>query len=548
MTQSGHNLNTWVGTTGLSGETLTADNLATAFTPTKPMYTPGTNTDRLVVLLDVPKKLEQALAKGMQKIGPRCLRENAEVVLKVFEDMCLEHVVGQEIADKLLRKLTQHNPTLPGSTASTTTSHGNISKSSLLGKDPWGDEVIPDKKQDEDGKDIEYTDLQLLLFKIQNKTHSYLTAHLSRIVHPAIMVKVKEMEMKYEENVDDLRTDSPRNRMPWSKYKTLVLQYLPKGSGLYELSILLSLTRENGESVGRWIQRITIGKSLLERKDNSAIKLPDAVYSELALRYLTGAELHTMALAHQRAKEGIGAQTPARAGGFTPEEAKYQLSELSWVKLTQLIKSSVRAETLYNIKQHLKVDGLRLFTLSQAVKQLKATGYTISKRERKRGSKKGSWEADPRECALCKKEGLSGSTVRHATDKCNARIRKRNVAAMKRNRGRSSQGGRTQVSGKRKWSNSRGKGGSNRLNSALECSICKSAGRRYRHPQDKCKYAPGGEWHGLSKEELHKKHQEHFKMKEKNSRENSTVLKASQVNPRKKTRAEYQRRTGCKKR
>ena len=60
------------------------------------MYTPGTNTDRLVVLLDVPKKLEQALAKGMKKIGPRCLRENAEVVLKIFEDMCLEHVVGQD--------------------------------------------------------------------------------------------------------------------------------------------------------------------------------------------------------------------------------------------------------------------------------------------------------------------------------------------------------------------------------------------------------------------------------------------------------------------
>ena len=56
-------------------------------------------------------KLEQALAKGMEKIGPRCLRENAEVVLKIFEDMCLEHVVGHEIADKLLCKLTQHNPT-----------------------------------------------------------------------------------------------------------------------------------------------------------------------------------------------------------------------------------------------------------------------------------------------------------------------------------------------------------------------------------------------------------------------------------------------------
>ena len=44
--------------------------------------------------------------------------------------------------------------------------------------------------------------------------------------------------------------------------------------------------------------------------------------------------------------------------------------------------------------------------------------------------------------------------------------------------------------------------------------------------------------YGLSKEELHKKHQEHFKMKERNSKHNSMVHQALQTKRRKTTRGQ----------
>ena len=36
----------------------------------------------------------------------------------------------------------------------------------------------------------------------------------------------------------------------------------------------------------------------------------------------------------------------------------------------------------------------------------------------------------------------------------------------------------------------------------FECALCKQAGRKHRHDPRKCKFAPGGEWYGKSKDEL----------------------------------------------
>ena len=96
----------WAGSSGPGAKATTAANLATAFTPTQPMCAPGTQADQLVVLLDVPEKLQQALDAGMPKIGPACLHENAEVVLRVYEDICLQHVIDNQIPDKTLKERT----------------------------------------------------------------------------------------------------------------------------------------------------------------------------------------------------------------------------------------------------------------------------------------------------------------------------------------------------------------------------------------------------------------------------------------------------------
>ena len=68
---TGRYLESWVGSAGGTMEAPTATNLATAFTPTRPMCAPGTDNDQLVVLMDVSVSdaLNAAIKDGMKKIG-----------------------------------------------------------------------------------------------------------------------------------------------------------------------------------------------------------------------------------------------------------------------------------------------------------------------------------------------------------------------------------------------------------------------------------------------------------------------------------------------
>ena len=146
----------------------------------------------------------------------------------------------------------------------------------------------------------EYSNAQLLLVEIQDKNYAYLTTHLRRILAAPLYVRVKTEEIKYANNEEGIRDKTARKRMPWSEYKLIVLELLPVSSGLYELSILLTLHRENNEPVSRWMQRLRIGKNLLESaKGKYGISLPDAIFCELGLRYYTQQEVSKMARAHQ---------------------------------------------------------------------------------------------------------------------------------------------------------------------------------------------------------------------------------------------------------
>ena len=62
-------------------------------------------------------------------------------------------------------------------------------------------------------------------------------------------------------------------------------ELLPEGTGLFELLTLIALCRETGDSTARWLQRLTIGKTLVE---GIKIELPDMLYVDLATRFFTG--------------------------------------------------------------------------------------------------------------------------------------------------------------------------------------------------------------------------------------------------------------------
>ena len=58
-----------------------------------------------MVLSDVPTKLIERLQKKPQEIIPSCLYENAESILRFYEEDIVLHVVKQEVKDKRVYKL-----------------------------------------------------------------------------------------------------------------------------------------------------------------------------------------------------------------------------------------------------------------------------------------------------------------------------------------------------------------------------------------------------------------------------------------------------------
>ena len=98
--------------------------------------------------------------------------------------------------------------------------------------------------------------------------------------------------------------------MSWAAYKEVVLDLLPLQFGLHELRILMTLNREQKESPQSWVQRLETGKRLLEEKN---IKLPDQLYVQIALDYLTSKEKEQVADQVGTAATGATHQTKIAA-------------------------------------------------------------------------------------------------------------------------------------------------------------------------------------------------------------------------------------------
>ena len=266
----------------------------------------------------------------MKKIGMNCLKKNAEIVLDVFQDMIIKHVLGMQIQDKTLSKIIRGNPEVEKRSDIPPDIEplvGLVAKSSLLGQDPWGDKELPEKKAEAaavEGSEVEgslesptYTSEQALLKSIQDNTWMYLTTHLRRILHEDILLRVVDEEMKYDADTDQVRTKTARKRMPWEVYRKIVTELLPEGTGLFELLTLMALCRETGDSAARWLQRLSIGKTLVE---GMKIELPEMLYVDLVTRFFTGSEVTRMAvkITHE-----------ADARKMTPIEARRKISKLS---------------------------------------------------------------------------------------------------------------------------------------------------------------------------------------------------------------------------
>ena len=122
----------WAGAAA-NANSLTDPN--STFDPTLPCASGEDAARDALVKADAPKRLVERLAEKPQTIGPDCLFENAETILRFFEEDIVLHVVRQEVKDKRVYKLLQRGEDEGEGPADM----ARIAKSSYLGKNPFGD-------------------------------------------------------------------------------------------------------------------------------------------------------------------------------------------------------------------------------------------------------------------------------------------------------------------------------------------------------------------------------------------------------------------------
>ena len=525
----------WTGSANINTGAATAANLAETFTPGRPMNEPGIPKEKFKVWLDVPEKIRVLQRKKMQKIGLNCLKQNADIVLDVFQDIVIEHVLDMQIKDKTLRKILRGNPELENRADASTGIEpvaGQLAKSSALGQDPWGDNKLP-QRTSEEGEIVPesssaYTSEQVLLKGIQDNTWLYLTTHLRRLLSEDILLRVVDEEMRYLADTDKVRSSTPRNRMPWKIYRKVVTELLPDGTGLFELMAVMALCRENGESAARWLQRLSTGKALVEK---SEIVLPEKLYVDLATRFLTQAEIKVMA------KEIVH---DTDANTMTPVKAKRAIAKLSWVKLGIMIKTCLHSDGhKYRQSMHRHLCDTRLYTYEQA------KAYLDIQKSRSQSAQSGQNPA-PRKrakypaCRKCTAEGLRGKITLHRTEDCIDEIRARNLKKLTDLRGRRGSRERSiNFSGSRKPKTGANQNSRNAQRKDDECQFCKKSGRPFRHPGKTCNYAPGGPWHKKSGEELRALQRKFYDARRRTRGSRNVTNTAAQNKPsRKRTRGD----------
>ena len=158
-----------------------------------------------------------------------------------------------------------------------------------------------------------------------------------------------------------------------------------------------------------------IGKDVVEHASNQ-VTLPDKMYVEMLLAYLRPEEQTSMAaklqleLASESLTEGQEGADASR-NLVTPEFALHQLKTVSWSKILDLIKTSVKNKhggEDYSCEEHKHLDNDRLMTMSQAKIILKKREKRKSSRDRqtRRSAKKPVIFVPS--CYKCQKEGLTG--------------------------------------------------------------------------------------------------------------------------------------------
>ena len=146
--------------------------------------------------------------------------ENAENILRFYEEDIVLHVVKQEVKDKRVYKLLQRGEDEDGGGPA---DMARIAKSSYLGKNPFGD-----RQNVEHVEGLEPEQLALLK-SLQDRCHTYARVYCEKILNKELQANVAEMEARHaKERTAGVRTRP--ERIPWAAYRACILMALPKST------------------------------------------------------------------------------------------------------------------------------------------------------------------------------------------------------------------------------------------------------------------------------------------------------------------------------
>ena len=174
-----------------------------------------------------------------------------------------------------------------------------------------------EKEVSAEGKEKLLTTEGSLLKTIQDRCHMYARVHLPRILSKSLAEKIGIVEMEDRANPAQLQIYRNKRR-PWQHFRNLILEDLPRASGLHEVNTLLSMTREDNDTADRWAQRYHVGRGIIGKRMGT--NLSDAVYVELCLRGLREGEIADMVRALMAQDRADRARPrPLGGGAVRPE-------------------------------------------------------------------------------------------------------------------------------------------------------------------------------------------------------------------------------------
>ena len=203
-----------------------------------------------------------------------------------------------------------------------------------------------------------------------------------------------------------------RNHMSWKAYRDIITELLSISHGIMEHMILMTLWRENGDTTGRWLQRLRIDRQFDEDRK---VVLSDKLYFDMTFCYLVKTKVITPPITKKITRDRcVKDWWSSRICSPIISWANF-LDKICKIWLKQVC-SVYDDEKRYHISMYKEMEDTRLYTLDQDIVYLVTFkgGYSAVMDQIET---KDTFFRAPK-YSECEKSGLTPRSCRHRTADC----------------------------------------------------------------------------------------------------------------------------------